>query len=91
MAKFSIPAEGVVFRLRCDVGDRVLFSREAEPQVGVVAADYLSDDQYFSLIPGTDAFKGQYLIKSEQTGLYLYSRDSAELRVGHNATPDEDK
>ena len=83
-SKMYIPPQGIYFRLLGYTSQRVLFSRtHAEPQVFHYPVGDEYNDQFFTLVPGTGARKGLYLIKSKHTNKVLFSRTHSDPHVGH--------
>ncbi|KAJ7473451.1 hemolytic lectin [Mycena latifolia] len=85
MANFYVPPEGIYFRLIGYVSARALYSRKSqEPTFGsILATEGPYPDNYFSLVKGTGANDGLFLIKNRVSGNVLYSRRSAAPWVGH--------
>lgn len=88
-----IPPTGISFRLLGYLSQNVIFSRNSpEPQVYTHPAHDDYADHYFTLVPGTGARQGSYLIKSTYTGKVLFSRTHATPYVWHTdstAYPDD--
>ncbi|KAH7885611.1 hemolytic lectin [Phlebopus sp. FC_14] len=82
MSDFYIPPEGIYFRLLGYVSQKVLFARYVDPPFGQVPQEPVYEDQYFTLIHGTGAHEGTYVIKSLKTGYVLFSRRTSQPYVG---------
>lgn len=80
---FPAPPEGVEFRLVGWRSKKVIFSRNASPEVGISDPEPVNPDQIFTLIHGTGDKKGLYAIKSVNTGKVLFSRGDNYPPVGH--------
>jgi len=79
-----IPPQGLYFRLFGYASQHVLFSRTyAKPRVFHHPVREEFNDQFFTLVPGTGAREGLYLIKSKQTNKVLFSRRYRNPHVGH--------
>ncbi|KAI0042076.1 hemolytic lectin LSLb [Auriscalpium vulgare] len=93
MSAFYIPPNGVYFRLVGQDSQRVLFSRtHAQPEVGNIAAASKYSDQLFTLIPGTGARSGEYMIQGKNTQKVLISRSAGNPTVGHiDRNPDVER
>lgn len=84
MSNFYIPPEGVYFRLLGYASQRVLFSRtHLEPQVSHIGVESVHDDQWFSLVHGTGAHEGLFLVRGKKTGKILFSRTHSKPYVWH--------
>jgi len=80
---FTIPAEGVRFRLKARESRHVIYSRpEQEPLVGHFLGPAY-DDQIFVLLHGKNENAGMYAIKSWACGKVIYSRTAKEPYVSN--------
>ncbi|KAI0046192.1 hemolytic lectin LSLb [Auriscalpium vulgare] len=84
MSDLYIPPNGLYFRLVGYASLRVLFSRTTEqPEVWHQLVSEVLPEQFFTLVPGTGARSGLYLIKSKNTNKVLFSRTTSNPKFGH--------
>lgn len=78
-----IPPEGINFRLLGCVSQKYLYSRPSNDPTFFHYEEGPFDDQWWHLLHGKGDRAGYYAIQSKYTGKVIFSRTSADPRVGH--------